>query len=54
MCIGFEESNYNLFGALFLRNYDVMYDIPSMSIRFVRARCDDSDLLGNIGELQSS
>lgn len=51
MCIGFEKSNYNLFGGMFLRNYDVMYDVPSESIRFVRARCDDSNLIGNLSEI---
>jgi hypothetical protein len=47
MCVSFEESSDNLLGAIFLRNYDISYDIENKALSFVRARCDDSSLFGS-------
>lgn len=47
MCISFEQSSDNLLGGVFLRNYDISYDIDNMALSFVRARCDDSSLFGS-------
>lgn len=46
-CIGFEESYENLLGAIFLRNFDILYDSDSKSLKFARARCDDSTIIGS-------
>lgn len=34
-------------GAVFLRNYDVIYDTENRALSFVRARCDNSTLFGS-------
>ena len=34
-------------GAIFLRNYDIIYDTENLALSFVRARCDDSTLFGS-------
>ena len=47
MCIGFERSYDNLLGAIFLRNFDIVYDTENQALSFVRARCDNSTLFGS-------
>ena len=37
-------------GGMFLRNFDIKYDSDSESLKFARARCDDSSIVGSFKE----